>query len=400
MKRVLAAAVLTSVSLSVYAEWGSVSRFESLRDDIEESSIDDLAFAPTKRTYISYTGSGLKFSDDGSQYMVHFGSDKAEDNFFHSDVGIKYSYMGFSMGRKLAKSRSLVTTVGRLESPGLGYDDREVLGFDYLGEKWAVGFLRSNGTGVFSNYQVAENVQVGMRHLRNDYGVHQTGLTVGWKDFSVEFERDSNDLYDDLDDSRIVFTWAKTFGGPKKAKATKFEFLDQGKIATRNIKAAGELSSGTTYDAAMRYRNPIAAAYDQTYKGVRWTKKHDRETGGRIDINPDGTASAGAPVRGSHAAVAIPYTRRTAAIWHTHPGGYGYASENFSHVDFASANQAGVVSFLGTGSWNLKVLVPPSISNAVGLRAGVYGVKNCKGGFMNLRSDYAHNMRVANRGQC
>ena len=115
-------------------------------------------------------------------------------------------------------------------------------------------------------------------------------------------------------------------------------------------------------DGSPRFATPDEAAFDVMNRINPVSVRENREHGGWIYRNADGSFNSTDPVAGDVASVnignpvtAVPPRTVAAASYHTHGGpDPRYDNENFSPQDILSDNLAGVDGYLGTPAGFLK----------------------------------------------
>jgi len=322
------------------------------------------------------------FGDSEGILSEREGIDGISPNFFHGAVSTPFSYTGLALDYRW--SESLAFNAGTLVIESAGYADRSVYfgGFDYKGFRGALYAVMRGDEA--AGYRIAAayrwpSFEIGYQEMFSDteawwreVGFSYSGIdTIG--SLRLNIGTGQNNLYEEFSDTRVTLTYSIPLGSDKRGKhrekqvratdETEGLAVSESRLsvlAKGGLSAAGTglaLSSGNAViDAAPRFRDQNAAAYDIL---VRWNPVsilNNREYGSTIYRNRDGSYSASyIVVKGTFKSVTFnphslaPNGTTATANWHTHGADTpGYQNEGFSPADIRFANYYAVDGYLGT----------------------------------------------------
>ena len=211
------------------------------------------------------------------------------------------------------------------------------------------------------------------------------------RQYWIDFSSHQNDLYRANDDYRVMFNFKTLLGAKHLASYQNDQVSDSqsaeedaledesGTPASKKkkgngwrravfigggIAAAAALSSSgsATQDESTRFRTQTDAAFDVLNRVNPRSVALNREFGGWVFRNPDGSFASTEPVRGEAASVTlparnviIPLGSMATASYHTH-GAFDprFDNENFSPQDLASDRAAMVDGYLATPGGQFK----------------------------------------------
>ena len=334
-------------------------------------------FSMGRATVAYFEGNGHAFLKTGSalyQDLNHY--------FFHGGARSAFSFQGSGLNFDLSKGASVQFAGTRIKAPNL--EDR--YGY-YAG--LSTGLFRG---GLFGLERATDwvghgfNFALGGPRLNFEYqqinsetGAYVRRLGFSWKrsstsSWSVDIEDAHNPLFTDADEQRIMFRYQRTFSRPRSFAATEDEEAEakkksQTKWATIvgvglgvGVAAAAVSSGDDNNDNSQRFATQNQAAFDVLNEINPVSVRENREHGGWVYRNADGSFGHTNPVAGQVASVnignpetAVPDGTRATATYHTHGGpDPRYDNENFSPQDIFSDRLAGVDGYLGTPAGFMK----------------------------------------------
>ena len=302
--------------------------------------------------------------------------------FVHGGSATKFNYYGANAGYNFNDNSILYFGSSTIQANHL--EDRHA---NYAGlhagnvSATLMNFKRS-GKSIGKGVELAASFnkyQFGYRQISRTNGAHSKTVSVelptskfraGKLGFAVESV--NNPLYRKQDDLSFMFTLSGQWGKPRlvfnageeteqeQTQSTglnKMAVIGAGVVAGAIIASSGSSSKDDNtivtadkqHDAARKILNEVNP------KSVQ----ENREYGGLIFRNPDGSYSNTTPVRGDEDSLLIPLTTpegtQATAFYHTHAAfDPRYDNENFSPTDINSANRTRLDSYLGTPAGAFK----------------------------------------------
>jgi hypothetical protein len=335
-------------------------------------------FSTDRITAAYFQGSGASFSKAGSgvyKDLNHY--------FFHGGNRAPFQFQGGGLDVDIGSGLSAQVAGIRVKSSGLEDRSGQFAGISAGRFSGGLFGLDRGGKGVGHGFNFAfTGVRAGFEYqeVRSDSGAHLRRLGVSWRGntatrFSLDLEDASNPLYASADERRVMFRFQRSFGPGVSFSATEQEGEaseeagDKGKYT--NVVAIGlgvgalaaVVSSGDSgSDESQRFATSDEAAFDVMNRINPVSVQQNREHGGWIYRQADGSFNSTNPVAGGVASVnignpatAVPTGTTASASYHTHGGpDPRYDNENFSPQDILSDVLAGVDGYLGTPAGLLK----------------------------------------------
>ena len=305
---------------------------------------------------------------------------------FHGGSDVRYEYSGFAVSRKLS---------GRLE---VGFAQARIVA-DGLEDR-SVNALSVSARGVYASYAevdrgservgrayalgtVFKGHRFGIDYLEQDNGASYQGLNYSHRhrgvDYRVSFRKTENPLYLQKNDTSLTLSMAFSFGrSPDRLFATEpaasegesegeeKDTLSGGQaalIAGGIVGVGVAISSGSSdSDDSFRLESQHAAARNILNQVNPISVDENREYGGYIYRNPDGSFSHTKPVTGGPASLllppissVVPSGSAASATYHTHAAfDPRFDNENFSPTDIQTNILLGVDGYLGTPAGAFK----------------------------------------------
>lgn len=303
-------------------------------------------------------------------YVIHGGS-AARFNYYGANAG--YSFHDNSV----LYAGSSTIRANRLEDRYASY-----AGIHTRSASATLMNFSRGGKSIGKGLEIATSIysyQLGYRQISRSNGAHSKAVSVemptsifnaGKLGFAVESV--NNPLYRERDSLNFMFTLSGRWGIPgsgfnvgeqeqedqaQSAGINKMAVIGAGVVAGAVIASSGSSSKDNNEIIATSRQHDAARVIlnDVNPKSVR----ENREYGGIIYRNPDGSYSHTNPTRGDEDSLLIPLDTpegtRATAFYHTHAA-YDprYDNENFSPTDINSANRTNLDSYLGTPAGAFK----------------------------------------------
>ena len=328
-------------------------------------------------TFAYFHGNGNAFSKAGSALYQDL-----NQYFFHGGSPSKFSFQGSGLDLDLPKGVSAQFAGIRVKAPNVENRYGYYAGLSSgLFKGGLFGLERgSDRVGHGFNFAVGgPRLNFEYQQIKSETGAHVRRVGFSWKSnsisrWSVDIEDAHNPLYASADEQRIMFRYQRTLSRPRLFAATEDEEAQakkksQEKWATIvgvgvgvGVAAAAVSSGDDNNDSAQRFSTQHGAAFDVLNEINPVSVRQNREHGGWVYRNADGSFGHTDPVAGQVASVnignpmtAIPGGTQATATYHTHGGpDPRYDNENFSPQDILSDRIAGVDGYLGTPAGFLK----------------------------------------------
>ena len=356
-------------------------------------------FGDSSSAYFQYAGAeeqrglvlGYRYADLSLSYMAGNGEDYAEIGghyagidpyLFHGGWDQKFEYDGFAMDYRLGRTHHLQFGQATVTADGL--EDRRARYLEWSNNRVfarATSFSRGGariGSGFDTGFSFGnKSIAFQAMDLEDDRSMQRLRFQFDGKQsrqYWLDVSSHRNSLYRDNDDISIMFSFKtllgarslvsyanevdssnpeETAGKKKRSRAiNRTVFIGLG-VAT----AAALSSSGSdSQDSTARFNTQKDAAFD-VLNGINPTSvRENREYGGWVFVNPDGSYSSTTPVQGEAASVqlplqsvSIPGGSRATASYHTHAAfDPRFDNENFSPTDLSLNRQFGVDGYLAT----------------------------------------------------
>ena len=316
------------------------------------------------------------FSGTGkTQVRARHQYDAVDPFLFHGGNHQRYDFSGFSVARQMDSNRSVDFSYTNVQADNL--EDREAFGIGFAGQRHAFSFTQvdrnKNRVGsAFSASSLMGRHKVSFDYMEqiNDASLARLSYQTQnkGKRYRVALESARNPLYDVKNENKVVFSMAFDLGAAKRFYAA--ESNEEKKMGTKGyifgaigVGLAVGMSSGsgggddaargsTQHEAARAVLNSINP------ESVRLNREH----GGYIYRNADGSFSATTPILGEVASITLPNPvfitpggTTTTASYHTHGGpDPRYDNENFSPQDIFSDLAFNLDGYLGTPGGQFK----------------------------------------------
>lgn len=343
-----------------------------------------------KHATLGYTLGRFTFSairGESQSFLRDAGSFQGIDRFsFHGGIDFGFDFLGAGLDTKINDNVHAQIGFAQLNSNFSGLESRGVQYFELSsnsefngisGLYGRLSFFERGGDGIgqgfeagFSGERTAYTIQAltvdGNKRLfrfRTQYSFNDaTNLT-----FDISHARDPLNF----DESRytslisiqhLIGKKPKTYyslkeenpnaGKKKKSRINRPILIGAGVVAVAAIASSGSDSN----DSERRDQSETEAAFN-VLNGINPTSvRQNREFGGWVYRNQDGTYGSSTPVRGEAASVTLPNPvtstpsgSRITASYHTHAGfDPRFDNENFSPQDLRSDNSLGIGGYLAT----------------------------------------------------
>ena len=303
-------------------------------------------------------------------YFVHGGS-ATKFNFYGANAGYNFN------NKALTYVGSSTIQSDRLEDRQANYIGIETGAFSAT----LMNFKRGNqtiGKGIDFGTRI-DKYRLGYRQISRENGAHSktvsiempTSLVRAGK-FGFAVESVNNPVYREQDDLSFMLTFSGEWG--KRKPLFRLDEGEEETVESTGINKMAVIGVGVVAGAVIassgsssKDNNEAFTAAGQTEAARRILNEvnplsvaENREYGGLIFRNPDGSYSNTEPVTGDNDSVLIPFavpagTQRV-ALFHTHAAfDPRYDNENFSPTDINSANRANLDSYLGTPAGAFKL---------------------------------------------
>ncbi len=298
---------------------------------------------------------------------------------FHGGNRLPYSFSGFSVSQAVTDRVATTFAATQVRSPGV--DDR-------LGVSAGISMGTFSGSLVevkrdkqttargFDFTFAARRFRGALQQLTSTNGASYKSIALGWltrrgDSVALSLERSANPLYRDAEDTRLMLVYHGAWGGSsnlvlnqndadepeKPRKYPTAALIGGGLAAVALIASSGSSSKDGT--------NRLSAQHDAAFvalSGINPTSvRENREYGGWIYRNADGSFAHTAPVRGEPAGVdighpsVVPAGTTATASYHTHAAfDPRFDNENFSPQDILANRIFQVDGYLGTPAGWMK----------------------------------------------
>jgi len=342
--------------------------------DADDQTFNQFGVTLGRTTVLGFSGSG----DTTSSIVNNF--NHVDPFHFHGGLRQDYQYEGAYFGWKVSKNNQLGFTRAVIQSDGLF--DREVSGFDWQGKKASLSLMQVAVGDEDAGIATGGAMQFGRFNFNADYlraeneatftsfGL-QTVLRSG-KRFGMQLEHRRNPLFEDANENRLTFNLAFKINSVPRFNAEETQSTEtvEGEEAPSNntrtglligaaaVGGAVALSSGggSDSDSRPRFNSQEESAFN-VLNGINpESVRLNREHGGYIYRNADGSFSSLEPILGELASISLPAPQSVApsgsiatATYHTHGGpDPRFDNENFSPQDLISDIILGLDGYLGT----------------------------------------------------
>ena len=337
-----------------------------------------VGFSMGKATVAYFEGNGHTFSKTGSALyrgLNHY--------FFHGGSRSTFSFRGSGLDFDLSKGVSAQFAGTRIKAPNVEDRYGYYAGMSTASFRGGLFGLERGNDWVGHGFNVAmggPRLNFEYQQIRSETGAHVRRLGFNWKSnswssWSVDIEDVNNPLYEGSDEQRIMFRYQRTLGRPRSSfAATEDEEAEAKKKSQQKWAtivgvgvgvgvAAAAISSGDdNNDNSERFATQHQAAFDVLNEINPVSVRENREHGGWVYRNADGSFGHTDPVGGQVASVnignpttSVPDGTRATATYHTHGGpDPRFDNENFSPQDILSDRIAGVDGYLGTPAGFMK----------------------------------------------
>ncbi len=337
-------------------------------------------FSSGDATLALYTGKGSSFSQTGTALYRDL-----DHYFFHGGSRLPFRFYGAALDLGLSDGISAQVSATQLKAPGV--EDRS--GY-YAG--LAAGRVKSGFFGLQKgddwvghglDFSIGgPGMNIAWQQIHSETGARVRRMGFSWQDrrrsrWSIDIEDARNPLYADGGEHRLMFRYQRALGRSISfgaAETTPTDEQEERKKSTEKwativgvgvgvgVIAAAVSSGDDGQDGAQRFASQNQAAFN-VLNGINPVSvRENREHGGWIYRNADGSFGRTEPIAGQVASVNIgnpanmvPANTRATASYHTHGGpDPRFDNENFSPQDILSDIQAGVDGYLGTPAGFMK----------------------------------------------
>jgi len=381
-------------------------RILSFTQDASDSSSFSIEYADAydgnekqRNVVLGYTRNNLSLSvmNATGDDIARLGGDYSgiDPYLFHGGVKQRFKVNGYALDYGFGNFGHMQYGQATVQSDGL--DDRRSRYFEWSNNSMfarASRFSRGGeniGDGMEFGFAIDRNKMLAVQtmQLDNDRSMQRIRLKMNGKyskQYWVDLSTHQNALYRQNDDFQVMFNFKTVFGAKKLASyqnstGSNDQVVAEGENGStsgkKNNKAlrrglyigagvvavAALASSGSSkQDDNSRFRTQLDAAFD-VLNGINPTSiRENREYGGWVFVNQDGSYASTTPVRGEAASVrlplrsaVIPNGSRSTATYHTHAAfDPRYDNENFSPTDISSDESANVDGYLATPGGQFK----------------------------------------------
>lgn len=327
------------------------------------------------------SGSGKNYSELGGAYSG------IDPYVFHGGVNQKFRYTGYAADYGFGKFGHLQFGQAKVEADGLS--ERKARYMEWSNNRVfarATQFSRDSesiGNGFDGGIAIGTNKQLAFQSMRLDNGRSLDRIRFQFngkktRQYWVDFSTHRNPLFRDNDDYRVMFSFKTLLGTSSLTSYAAEPVVEEGAAKTKKkgkginravfigvgvAAAAGLASSGSSSsDTDDRFLTQRDAAFE-VLNGINpQSVRENREYGGWVFVNPDGSFSSTNPVRGEAASVrlpnpalVIPSGSRQTASYHTHAAfDPRFDNENFSPTDLELDRREMVDGFLATPGGQFK----------------------------------------------
>ena len=358
----------------------------------KQKGLSDMAISFTQDEYsavMGYRQNGLTLSamtGSGKEYGRLTGDYSGIDPYmFHGGNSLGFNYYGAAVDLDMSSFGHLQFGFADVKSDLL--EDRSAQYMEWSNGSYYIRgnhFQRGNhdlGYGLDTGFYLG-NVQVAYQgmELENQKSMHRVRFHYQKDDFRqywFDIASHKNALYEENDDYRIMFSMRQIFGKKKFTPSYVSEDSEDSpekeekkRGLTRPILigvgvaaiAAASSSGSDSQDSAPRVNQQHEAARVRLNQINPVSVRENREYGGYVYRNQDGSFSTIEPVRGELASVTlpdpvlgVPVGTVTTASYHTH-GAFDprFDNENFSPTDISSDAALGIDGYLGTPGGQFK----------------------------------------------
>ena len=331
-----------------------------------------------RATAAFFYGNGRSFSRTGS-VLYH----DLNHYYFHGGNRARFEFQGGGLNFHLSRTHSLQFAVNRVKSTSA--EDRTGYYAGFTAGRFTTGLFGIErgtvraGQGFNVAYSGINN-KLEYQEIRSSFGatVRRLGFSlrsrrgVSW---SLNVERARNPLYSDANDNRFMVRFQRSFGPAVARNAAEQPQADSpeagGQTSYGTVLGIGlgvgavalAVSSGDSgSDSAQRFGSANEAAFNVLNRINPVSVRENREHGGWIYRNADGSFGSTEPVAGDVSSVnignpvtAVPTGTAADASYHTHGGpDPRFDNENFSPQDILSDLRVGLNGYLGTPAGFLK----------------------------------------------
>ncbi len=325
------------------------------------------------------------FSGNGDTVSTIFNPYAAVGSFqFHGGLRQHFDYSGYRFGYRLRNQSSIGLTHAMIKAPGL--EDRSVYDLGWSGRALQLSLSQVDVGGQLAGRVLSIGAQRGHHRLslqgfsaenKSTYvGLGYTARNRNGKEFAINLERRRNPLYEGANDNRLTFSLGFRFGGATSAfHAAETENTEGAEEQPEKKKVSPVLIGAGVVGVGLALSSGSSSADGQSrlefqhesaktvLNSINPTSvAQNREYGGYIYRNADGTYSATTPIRGEAASVSLPAPASvapagavTTASYHTHAAfDPAFDNENFSPQDILSDILFSLDGYLATPMGQFK----------------------------------------------
>ncbi len=341
----------------------------------EDERLDQLGISFGKSSVYGFSGFGDTTSKNLNPYSG-IGSFQ-----FHGGLRQRFEFSGYRLGYRFNQNNGFELTHVLIKAPGL--EDRTVYDLGWRGRRMQLSMGQVDVGDQIAGRTMSLGIDLGKHrwslqgldaaNRASFLGLAYSTRTRKGKDFAINLERRQNPLYEAANDDRITFSLGFRFGARVPvlyaSEAEAEETPEQKKkvspvlVGAAAVGAGVALSSGSSgADGQTRFAGQNEPAR-QVLNGINPTSvAQNREFGGYVYRNADGSFSATQPIPGEAASVSLPPPASaapqgavTTASYHTHAAfDPRFDNENFSPQDIISDILFRIDGYLGTPAGQFK----------------------------------------------
>ncbi len=299
--------------------------------------------------------------------------------FVHGGSAVKFDYYGGNTGYQFNNGSTFYLGSATVQAERL--ENRQANYLGYAGKHLSAALMnfQRGGETIGKGIEIAtrlRNIDFGYRQLSRENGAHSKTLSISRATslaragkFGFAVESVNNPLNRDEDELAFMFTFSGEWGKPspifnldEEEEETASPGINKMAVIGAAVVAGAVIASSGSddKDEFVIVQGADNAAFQVLNRINPESVRLNREHGGWIYRNPNGTFGATEPKLGNVASinlgdVEIPNGTRRAASYHTHGGpDPRFDNENFSPQDIRADNFSGVDGYLGTPGGFMK----------------------------------------------
>ncbi len=346
------------------------------RAEASDQQFNQFGVSLGKTTVLGFSGEGNTTSSIAHRY------NHVDPFHFHGGLRQNYRYDGAHFAYQLNANNQIGFTQTVITAPDLF--DRTVTGFDWQGRRASMSLMQVSVGDEDAGVAASGVMRFGRLNVAADYLRAENDATFAslafqtysqdGKRFGLRAEQRRNPLFSDANENRVTFSLAFDIQSvprfnAEETETTEDETVQKGKGAGLLI-GAGVVGAGVAIssgggggsDGRARFSTQQESAFNVLNSINPTSVRQNREHGGYVYRNADGSFSSTVPIQGELASVSLPAPQsvappggQTTASYHTH-GGFDprFDNENFSPQDIISDIVFGLDGYLGTPAGQFK----------------------------------------------